>query len=278
MLLSKLTDEVLMVANDAIEVVAAHTSPKPSGKALLRLLAWVVADARGATMPMEKPLAETVGKRLNRQASSVSKSLQQASTAAGVAREMASRASQADSALRATLRAELAAIDEQERRAYQMAAEEEYVGFHELAQLCNMPPPPARVPAALAAALAAADQAEKDALAPDPPAIPQDLAQQLGRDGVQALWAHRDELNLPVLESSHWRGLLPGLVNMTLARYAVAYDEGVVDALRDHIGELTEANERINNLTKIAEDAVAVANEYALRLFGPGFGEDNEHV
>ena len=79
-------------------------------------------------------------------------------------------------------------------------------------------------------------------------------------DGVQALWAHRDELNLPVLESSHWRGLLPGLVNMTLARYAVAYDEGVVDALRDHIGELTEANERINNLTTIAEDAVAVGH------------------
>ena len=71
---------------------------------------------------------------------------------------------------------------------------------------------------------------------------------------------------------------------MTLARYAVAYDEGAEDALKDHRGELTEAKEIIKDLTRVAEDYIQTStksldtcNEYALRLFGPGW-EDNEHV
>ena len=70
-LLDAITDELLVVTADVVAAVAAEVAPRPSGKALLRLLAWVVADARGATVALEKLLAETVGKRLDRQAQKV---------------------------------------------------------------------------------------------------------------------------------------------------------------------------------------------------------------
>ena len=38
-------------------------------------MAWVVADARGATEPLEKALADTVGKRLDKQAQKVREAL-----------------------------------------------------------------------------------------------------------------------------------------------------------------------------------------------------------
>ena len=62
------TDEILVVAAAAVEAVVAQQQPRPSGKAQYRLLAWTVADARGATAVLDKALAETVGKRLDRQA------------------------------------------------------------------------------------------------------------------------------------------------------------------------------------------------------------------
>ena len=65
-LLEKLTDELLVVASDVVAGVAAEEQPL-SGNAALRLLAWTVADARGAAIAMDKPLALTVGKRLDRQ-------------------------------------------------------------------------------------------------------------------------------------------------------------------------------------------------------------------
>ena len=63
-LLDSITDELLVVASDTVAAVATQAPTKPSGKAKLRLLAWLVADARGADTPLEKALAETVGKRL----------------------------------------------------------------------------------------------------------------------------------------------------------------------------------------------------------------------
>ena len=42
----KITDELLVVASDAVATVAAEVQPRPSGKSLLRLLAWIVADRR----------------------------------------------------------------------------------------------------------------------------------------------------------------------------------------------------------------------------------------
>ena len=46
-LLDAITDELLVVTADVVAAVAAEVAPRPSGKALLRLLAWVVAACVG---------------------------------------------------------------------------------------------------------------------------------------------------------------------------------------------------------------------------------------
>ena len=59
--LQVLTDEITVIADEAVASVCAGVQPKPpSLAAKQRLLAWVVADARGATVALEKPLALTV--------------------------------------------------------------------------------------------------------------------------------------------------------------------------------------------------------------------------
>ena len=131
-LLDKLTDQLLVVASDAVTAVAAAALPALSGKATLRLLAWVVADARGATTPLEKALAETVGKRLKKQAQKVRETLAAATADAAEARESARAAAAQDANLAAALAAELAAIDALEHGAYDRARDEVYIGFHEL--------------------------------------------------------------------------------------------------------------------------------------------------
>ena len=70
-LIDAITDELLVVASDTVAAAATEAQTKPSGKAKYRLLAWLVADARGADTPLDKALAETVGKRLDRQAAAV---------------------------------------------------------------------------------------------------------------------------------------------------------------------------------------------------------------
>jgi hypothetical protein len=68
-LLDKLTDAHLVVASEVVADVS--DCYKISGRLRQRLLAWVVADVRGADLVMEKELAFTVGKRLERQAEKV---------------------------------------------------------------------------------------------------------------------------------------------------------------------------------------------------------------
>ena len=131
-LLDRLTDQLLVVASDAVTSVATQASPSLSGKAMQRLLAWVVADARGAGRPMEKELAETVGKRLDKQARKVRETLAAASADAAQAREAAREAASQDANLAAALPAQLAAIGAAEREAYARARDEVYIGFHEL--------------------------------------------------------------------------------------------------------------------------------------------------
>ena len=46
--LDKITDELLVVASDVATSAAASADESVSGKARLRMLAWLVADARGA--------------------------------------------------------------------------------------------------------------------------------------------------------------------------------------------------------------------------------------
>ena len=76
-LLSTLTDELLVIASDAVKAVAAEGKAL-SGNGGLRLLAWTVADARGATAALDKPLALTVGRRLDSRAFTVRKDLEAA--------------------------------------------------------------------------------------------------------------------------------------------------------------------------------------------------------
>ena len=59
-LLNTITDELLVVASDAVAAAVAATQPPPAGNSVFRLLAWVVADARGATGAMDKLLALTL--------------------------------------------------------------------------------------------------------------------------------------------------------------------------------------------------------------------------
>jgi chemotaxis protein histidine kinase CheA len=126
-LLGELTDHTLVVASDALEAAITGVQPKPSGRARLRLLAWLVADARGATVPLDKALAETVGKRLEKQAQKV-----RDDCAAASERAAEQRYDARSDASAASLPARLAAIDEQERLALKRPFAEVYVGFHEL--------------------------------------------------------------------------------------------------------------------------------------------------
>ena len=133
-----------MVASDVVASVAAAAAAPISGKARLRLLAWLVADARGSRWwnggaGLDKPAAETVGKRLERQADRVRAELDPARAAARVDRERVAAAG-GDAG-------RLAVIDATEQAVIERARGEVYVGFHELESLMPepypvMPPPP----------------------------------------------------------------------------------------------------------------------------------------
>ena len=140
-LLDKLTDEVLVVASDAVAKVASGASL--SGKQQTRLLAWTVADARGAQLALDKPLAETVGKRLERQANRVRSALAEAATVAKEARALALSSCAADPA---ALEARLDNIITVYTDAREYHEAEVYVGFTELDTLLQ--PPPSQPPAA----------------------------------------------------------------------------------------------------------------------------------
>jgi hypothetical protein len=90
-LVEHITDELLVMASDAATLVAAAALEPVSGKARLRMLAWLVADARGARdwsfgNGLDKAAAETVGKRLDRQAQKVRGELADAQAAAAADR------------------------------------------------------------------------------------------------------------------------------------------------------------------------------------------------
>jgi hypothetical protein len=145
-----ITDGLLVVAVDVVAAVAADARPALSGKKQLRLLAWMLADARGAQTPMEKALAETVGKRLERQAQRVRPMLEAAAEAAAEAAQAARAAVASDPEMESTLtqqlcQADSAAFDEHER-----LRDEVYVGFNELHALLQPRPSPEEVEASTA--------------------------------------------------------------------------------------------------------------------------------
>jgi len=105
----------------------------------VRLLAWVVADARGATMALDKALAETVGKRLDRQAQKVRAQLACATREAEEARTRLAAVVAPSAPIGGMdpgrMAARSAEINAAEAQAYQRARSEVYIGFHELEPL-----------------------------------------------------------------------------------------------------------------------------------------------
>jgi hypothetical protein len=122
------------------DIVLGLPPPKLSGKAQLRLLAWLVGDAMTAGTPLDKPLAETVGKRLARQGDNVRGLLKAVSTKAeqerADARDALGLAGLAvdpkNDRLQAELTEKLSAIDTREAQELDLLWREDYKGFHEL--------------------------------------------------------------------------------------------------------------------------------------------------
>ena len=128
-LLTELTDALLTVAATAVETVADEPEPL-SRNAMLRLLAWTVADARGAVKIMTKADALVVGKRLFKQAGKVRDDMQLASSTA--AQERCDLAGRSPALSRRQLAEEHAQINAKEQRTFDNADTEVYVGFSEL--------------------------------------------------------------------------------------------------------------------------------------------------
>ena len=211
-LLSKLTDEDLVLAVDAVEAVAAKQQQRPTGKAQFRLLAWTVADARGAATPLEKAAAETVGKRLDRQAKKVRGDLESCELAYRERRLIASDVDHAS--MDAAFRLEIETL-----------RSEVYIGFHELELAVAEDAAAAALPAALAAALQVADAPSLHPSQPLPE-IPPDLARSLGTTGVQYLWEHAiytewatrvTFLGPRDRKSEEWRDLVPRALTKLLS-------------------------------------------------------------
>ena len=270
-LLSTLTDELLVIASDAVKAVAAEGQAL-SANAGLRLLAWTVADARGATVALDKGLALTVGRRLNSRALTVRKELE---AAAENDREM-------DCSLD---------YHAMERAAKKKARDEVYIGFWELESL--LPPemptgaPPSSTP--VTANTSAADylhvlgdleerlrsigcrvtEACYEQLVQGDSAIPPDLAERLGRDGVQRMRECVSQSGEPHWVDEWWTSGLPAFVNHLLIENACHKErqDQLEDRLAEwHVGcaELSEENEELRVALRVAEGRERALHE-ALR-------------
>ena len=251
-LLDKLTDQLLVVASDAVTAVAAAASPPLSGKATLRLLAWVLGDARGGGRPMEKALAETVGKRLEKQAQKVRETLAAATAGAAEAREAAHAAAAQDADLAAVLTTELATIDAIEQAAYTAARNEVYVGFHELGGESTPAQPPLAAPTYMT-----------DSPPLEESDIPQSLAERLDKERADFL--RRPEFGFyPFDLEPHG---LPYVVRVLIGRlmhaesckeiYQRQLQESRVDAEREwqeRLDATKRTHERIQARTEAARD------------------------
>ena len=122
------TDELNIVAVDVVTGVCAEA--QSSGKARHRLLAWVVGDLIGKRLGGDKAVAETVGKRLERQAGRVRASIAAAADSAECGR-VAARAAAALAQDETQMAAALKAIDVDERVRIDVLNHEIYVNLHE---------------------------------------------------------------------------------------------------------------------------------------------------
>ena len=276
-LLNTLTDELLVVASDAVAAVAAQVQPPPSGKGQLRLLAWVVADARGATIPLERSLAETVGKRLAAQAQRVRGQLAQPAADAEEARSVLDAEAAAGSLAPAQVEQRRAAIDAAQQETYtracQHARSEVYVGFTELDALLPRVEQAAssqpRYPGAAACF-------EPRAFRPLPP-IPSDLAGLLGqkaRDELVERFGGRDAWGYDDDPEAHvwWTQILPDFVNTLrderdaacAARDAARRDSDAAVARQDAAVAARDAADEARDAADEARDAAVEARDAAV--------------
>ena len=245
-LLDKLTDELLVIASHAVAAVSAE-EPKLSGNAGLRLLAWTVADARGAVRPLEIKQARTAGLRLDRQARTVLGVLMAAC-------ERAERDHQ-DLEGRSPEFAATASADVEQRlqATFEKHHDEVYVGFSELPELL----PEADATPAVATAGGGSADADADtdadadalaALAEEPTAagaayeveeflrgqglrfpwklveeykqqdhsVPPDLAKALGREAVQVMWHRIGDFRKSFVGERWWSYGLPHFISLLL--------------------------------------------------------------
>ena len=199
-----------MIASDVIKAVATEAQPPPSGKAQLRLLAWLVADARGAAVLLDKADAAVAGKRLEYQAQRVRQSLTLATETAEEQRAIL--AEQAAETTPAEVEQARAEIDREEQQIYNFHQGEVYVGFHELEDILPRAEPLAvgqpRYP----------ELVEHQTLPQRPlPSMPPDLAAALdtavceemrARFASTSAWAYNDDPE----EHVWWTQLLPDFV------------------------------------------------------------------
>ena len=272
-LLDNITDELLVIASDAVTAVSAEEPALP-GNARLRLLAWTVADARGATRPLEKPLALAVGKRLDRQAQSVQAVLLQAVECATQHRE---ELVGGDCSL-AYVSCTRPEIDARVQAAFKKAHDEIYVGFWELVELLPGAEAAARTAAAEAAARTAAltdadgDDFPLDMPAGSPPpsptkaegrydfekdlreqglrfpwrlveeytqqqdnTVPPDLVKALGREAVQSMWQSVGKVRETLAGERWWSYGLPFFVQNLLREKS--FDQETIQELEAKVAD-----------------------------------------
>ena len=168
-----LTDELIVVASDALERAAdAAPGARPTGKALERCLARLLAAALGSQVWLDDDTAGRPGKRLAKQAGKVRDKGVADASLAQQQRQVARAAAAADALLVDGLPARLAAIDATEATALAAPRQEVYNNFPEIA-----PEPPAAEEPPPDAAPAAVEPT------PDESRWPRWLTRQLGRQG-----------------------------------------------------------------------------------------------
>ena len=177
--LKAVTDELLMVASDAVEAaVAASATPELSGRKKSRVLARLVAAGMGSPVVFEDAAAEGHGRRLDQQVKMVRKALGAAVAKAEQERTEARDAAAADALLVAGLPGLLAEIGRVEREALAAPATEKYNNFWQIEESAAQVDAPA----------AGVQVDELTVLVHEAPLnIPEDVANQLGDEGCREL-------------------------------------------------------------------------------------------
>ena len=254
-LIDAITDELLVVASDTVAAAATEAQTKPSGKAKYRLLAWLVADARGAVRAATADAVEL----------------------AESARAAARSAAASDVTLQATLQATLAGIDADQQAAVGRPRSEVYVGFHELDALLPgtaryEPPLPLDLPSELSPKWQLVKDREDGIFFPifcqpmteqerKSGPIPQDLVSLLGPDATTQL---REEYGgrgyMYMYEGPDWWSMgVPNLVKLLRADLAKSEKWRAEDELLMRADKLLMSVEK--RRTSEAEEATAEAEE-----------------